>query len=70
MAAAGGKDSTSAEDDGNEKTTGIEGHIDVMSPYYIHASDSPGQIFVNELLHDGNYGEWVADMSKEQDRIC
>ncbi|KAJ1382198.1 Zinc finger, CCHC-type superfamily [Sesbania bispinosa] len=40
-----------------------EDGIDVMSPYYIHASDNPGQIFVSELLHDGNYGEWVADMS-------
>ncbi|KAJ1418792.1 Retrotransposon gag domain [Sesbania bispinosa] len=40
-----------------------ESGIDVMSPYYIHASDNSGQIFVSELLHDGNYGEWVADMS-------
>ncbi|KAJ1410971.1 Retrovirus-related Pol polyprotein from transposon TNT 1-94 [Sesbania bispinosa] len=34
-----------------------EGGIDVMSPYYIHASDNQGKIFVSELLHDGNYGE-------------
>ncbi len=37
--------------------------VDVMSPYYIHASDNPGQIYVSELLNDGNYGEWMNDMS-------
>ncbi|OMO87137.1 Integrase, catalytic core [Corchorus capsularis] len=37
--------------------------IDVMSPFYLHASDNPGQIYVSDLLHDGNYGEWVNDMS-------
>lgn len=30
---------------------------------YIHASDHPSQIFVNEPLNDGNYGEWTVDMS-------
>lgn len=34
-----------------------------MSPYYIHSSDNLGQIFVNEPLRDGNYGEWVVDMT-------
>lgn len=34
-----------------------------MSPYYLHASDHPGLIFVSELLNDGNYEEWVAYMS-------
>lgn len=32
------------------------------SPYLLHASDTPGQIYVTELLRDGNYGEWVNDM--------
>lgn len=36
---------------------------DVMSPHYIHASDHPGQVYVGELLHHGNYGEWVNDMA-------
>lgn len=34
-----------------------------MSPYYLHPSDQPSQMFVSELLNNGNYGEWVADMS-------
>lgn len=34
-----------------------------MSPYYLHASDHLGQLFVIELIHDGNYGKWIADMS-------
>ncbi|KAL0303372.1 UNVERIFIED_CONTAM: hypothetical protein Sradi_6205300 [Sesamum radiatum] len=34
-----------------------------MSPYYLYASGNPGQIYVSELLHDGNYGEWVNDMA-------
>ena len=37
--------------------------VDVMSPYYIHASDNPGHVYVGELLNDSNYGEWVTDMS-------
>nr|KYP53676.1 hypothetical protein KK1_024250 [Cajanus cajan] len=46
-----------------KKANAQEDHIDIMSPYYIHASNSPGQIFVSEPLNDGNYGEWVTDMS-------
>lgn len=37
--------------------------IDYMSPYYISPSDNPGQIFVSELLRDGNYGDWANDMT-------
>nr|GMC90443.1 Integrase, catalytic core [Ipomoea batatas] len=43
-------------------TEGHSGHLDGMSPYLLHASDTPGQIYVTELLRDGNYGEWVNDM--------
>nr|GMD22766.1 Integrase, catalytic core [Ipomoea batatas] len=43
-------------------TEGQSGHLDGMSPYLLHASDTPGQIYVTELLRDGNYGEWVNDM--------
>lgn len=45
------------------KATSDGGFVDVMSPYYIHASDHPGEIFVSEPLHDGNNVEWVFDMS-------
>ncbi|CAL1375543.1 unnamed protein product [Linum trigynum] len=38
--------------------------IDPLSPYYLHQSDSPGQVYVAEALHDSNYGEWVADMQE------
>ncbi|OMO87828.1 Integrase, catalytic core [Corchorus capsularis] len=37
--------------------------IDVMSPFYLHAFDNSRQIYVSDLLHDGNYGEWVNDIS-------
>nr|GLL33741.1 uncharacterized protein LOC109163537 [Ipomoea trifida] len=40
----------------------LPGCIDVMSPYFLHASDAPGHIYVTEILRDGNYGEWVNDM--------
>nr|GMD15983.1 Integrase, catalytic core [Ipomoea batatas] len=43
-------------------TEGQYRHLDGMSPYLLHASDTPGQIYVTELLRDGNYGEWVNDM--------
>lgn len=33
-----------------------------MSPYYIHPSNHPGQVFVSEPLKDENYGEWIVDM--------
>lgn len=46
-------------DDTNVTTTSV----DVMSPYYIHASDNPGQLYVSEILHDGNYGDWANEMS-------
>lgn len=47
---------------GDNKETGGSSTIDVSSPYFLHASDDPGQIFVGELLHDENYGDWVNDM--------
>lgn len=31
--------------------------IDLLSPYYIHASDSSGHVYVTYLLHDSNYAE-------------
>lgn len=48
-----------------EKTDGAreKNGVGPMSPYYLHPSDNPGQVFVSELLSDTNYGEWVNDMS-------
>lgn len=37
--------------------------VDISSPYFISASDNPEQIFVGELLRDGNYGDWANEMS-------
>lgn len=36
---------------------------DVSSPYFLHASDNPGQVYVSELLNETNYSEWVNDMT-------
>ncbi|CAH9146114.1 unnamed protein product [Cuscuta epithymum] len=43
-----------------------DGHaltIDCMSPYYIQSGDKPGDVFVTSLLRDGNYGDWLDEMS-------
>ncbi|CAN1335125.1 hypothetical protein LINPERPRIM_LOCUS36641 [Linum perenne] len=48
-------------------------NTDPMSPYFVHASDHPGQVFVSDLLTDLNYGDWVADMSEvlfAKNKIC
>lgn len=38
--------------------------LDVSSPYFLASSDHPGQNFVGEnLLRDGNYGDWENEMS-------
>ncbi|KAJ9561140.1 hypothetical protein OSB04_006300 [Centaurea solstitialis] len=37
--------------------------IDVNSPYYIHPSDLPKQMHVNEVLTDGNYSDWAKEMA-------
>ncbi|CAH9122533.1 unnamed protein product [Cuscuta epithymum] len=37
--------------------------IDCMSPYYIQSGDKPGDVFVTSLLRDGNYGDWLDEMS-------
>ncbi|KAL6568701.1 hypothetical protein OROHE_004385 [Orobanche hederae] len=35
---------------------------DSNSPYYLHASDQPRQMQVNEVLTDSNYGDWSQEM--------
>nr|XP_043616230.1 uncharacterized protein LOC122588162 [Erigeron canadensis] len=60
-----------AEDDDPKKQTSGSGKaieinnkpIDPNSPYYIHPSDSPRQVQVNELLNDTNYNDWVQEMT-------
>ncbi|KAJ9542449.1 LOW QUALITY PROTEIN: hypothetical protein OSB04_028955 [Centaurea solstitialis] len=39
-----------------------EGSIDANSPFYIHASDYPKQMHVNDLLNDHNYTDWSQEM--------
>ncbi|KAI3719404.1 hypothetical protein L6452_20301 [Arctium lappa] len=36
--------------------------IDPNSPYYLHPSDYPRQMQVNDVLSDSNYGDWAQDM--------
>ncbi|GJY94155.1 retrovirus-related pol polyprotein from transposon TNT 1-94 [Tanacetum coccineum] len=37
--------------------------IDPSSPYYLHPSDFPKQLHVNEVLTYGNYMDWAQEMS-------
>ncbi|XP_054813328.1 uncharacterized protein LOC129313969 [Prosopis cineraria] len=36
---------------------------DANSPFFLHASDNPGQVFVSELLNENNYMEWQIDIT-------
>ncbi|KAL7607534.1 hypothetical protein Lser_V15G19582 [Lactuca serriola] len=36
--------------------------IDTNSPYYIHASNYPKKMQVNDVLNDNNYNEWKQEM--------
>ncbi|XP_023771232.1 uncharacterized protein LOC111919910 [Lactuca sativa] len=47
-----------AESSGDDK----KNKIDTSSPYYIHPSDYPKQMQVNDALNDSNYGEWKQEM--------
>ncbi|KAI3692240.1 hypothetical protein L6452_32053 [Arctium lappa] len=37
--------------------------IDANSPFYIHASDYPKQMHVNDMLTDSNYSDWAQEMT-------
>lgn len=37
--------------------------VDFMSDYFILASDNPNNVFVSDLLRDGNYADWVDEMT-------
>ncbi|XP_021980263.1 uncharacterized protein LOC110876397 [Helianthus annuus] len=53
---AGGKYDVAAE---NPKNQNLSDH---NSPNYIHASDYPRQMHVNEALLNGNYNDWAQEM--------
>lgn len=44
-------------------TKNINPLLDHTSPYFLSPSDNPGQIFVGELLGEGNYSDWSNDMT-------
>lgn len=51
---SGGKDADAA--------TSTDKRGDPNSPYYLHPSDNPGQLYVGDVLTEGNYAEWASDM--------
>ncbi|KAJ0920332.1 putative retrotransposon gag domain, retrotransposon Copia-like protein [Helianthus annuus] len=53
---AGGKEDVVA---GKSENKSLSNH---NSPYFIHASDYPRQMHVNEILTDGNYNDWAQEM--------
>ncbi|KAJ0581129.1 putative transcription factor interactor and regulator CCHC(Zn) family [Helianthus annuus] len=48
------------EETNKRKTEGES--LDSNSPYYIHPSDYPKQMQVNDALNDGNYNDWAQEM--------
>ncbi|KAL9996373.1 putative retrotransposon Copia-like protein [Helianthus debilis subsp. tardiflorus] len=48
--------------DKEEESKNDAGVLDHNSPYYIHASDYPRQMHVNDPLTDGNYIDWSQEM--------
>ena len=51
------------KDDGNKAGGGSGGSIEYNSPYYIHPSDYPKQLHVNDVLTDNNYGDWPQEIT-------
>lgn len=48
---------------GSDETSGTSlPSVDPNSAYYIHPSDYPRQLHVNEMLNDSNYGDWSQEM--------
>ncbi|CAH9124679.1 unnamed protein product [Cuscuta epithymum] len=51
---------------GETKAINIETNdivVDSMSPYFIQSGDKPGDVHVTTTLRDGNYGDWLDEMS-------
>lgn len=53
---------TMAVDDSNKSKTDGES-IDANSPYYLHPSDYPKQLQVNENLTENNFNDWSQEMT-------
>ncbi|XP_023749414.1 uncharacterized protein LOC111897698 [Lactuca sativa] len=53
---------TSGEE-GSGKKDNETTNIDSNSPYYLHASDYPRQMQVNDILTDSNYSDWSQEMT-------
>ncbi|GJS25461.1 LTR copia-type gag-polypeptide [Tanacetum coccineum] len=50
-------------DDGKKENTKTDAtQPDHNSPYYLHPSDYPRQMHVNDALTDSNYLDWVQEM--------
>ncbi|XP_076952218.1 uncharacterized protein LOC143625882 [Bidens hawaiensis] len=45
-----------------KEVKGNEGIVNHDSPYYLHPSDYPRQLHVNDVLTDGNYNDWKEEM--------
>ncbi|KAJ0587330.1 putative RNA-directed DNA polymerase [Helianthus annuus] len=45
-----------------ENSTNNDGAVDASSPLYVHPSDYPKQIHVNDNLTDNNYVDWSQEM--------
>lgn len=56
---------TIEESSGGKKGDEKDGsaNIDSSSPYYLHASDNPRQMQVNDVLTDSNYSNWSQEMT-------
>ncbi|KAJ0568794.1 putative RNA-directed DNA polymerase [Helianthus annuus] len=51
-----------AGDKETESNATSDAVADHTSPYYLHPSDYPRQLHVNETLNDSNYLDWVSEM--------
>lgn len=49
--------------DKNKDEEGSGGGITHDSPYYLHPSDYPKQLHVNEVLTDNNFSDWSQEMT-------
>lgn len=47
----------------NKDGEGSGGEITYNSPYYLHPSDYPKQLHVNEILTDNNFADWNQEMT-------
>nr|GEV07975.1 hypothetical protein [Tanacetum cinerariifolium] len=51
------------DDNQNKNEKGSSGGITYDSPYYLHPSDYPKQLHVNEVLTDNNFADWSQEMT-------